>query len=196
MKRFAKTVLWLLAALVALVVVCLTLLSHATTVYVQHTGTNLEGERPRLPMAGDWWFSQWSVRVRGGRMDVSRFFVAGDKNTGLGQPVPPRIELKRGRSAGSGLPDDGGWFRARTWSMPGSREHPTNYAGFRSLRFPIWLLWPVVLSPFLVKWFLSARRRRPRAAGYCRACGYDLRATPDRCPECGEAAGPINSPSP
>jgi hypothetical protein len=56
-----------------------------------------------------------------------------------------------------------------------------------------WLMpwWPLLLGSSLlpaVRCLLPlARRRYAARPGRCRQCGYDLRATPDRCPECGTA---------
>ena len=46
----------------------------------------------------------------------------------------------------------------------------------------------------LIGCFVWQRRRENRAEtrkrmGLCRHCGYDLRASPGRCPECGAAGG-------
>jgi hypothetical protein len=52
---------------------------------------------------------------------------------------------------------------------------------------PYWLIECVLLALGFL-WLARRRRRRTPLSGLCRRCGYDLRATPDRCPECGTAA--------
>jgi hypothetical protein len=46
---------------------------------------------------------------------------------------------------------------------------------------PLWLC--SLLSGYYGVRFL--RRAREPLPGHCTVCGYDLRATPDRCPKCG-----------
>jgi hypothetical protein len=56
----------------------------------------------------------------------------------------------------------------------------------RGVRVPHWLLAALTAAaPAL--WAVRRRRRRegPARSGVCPRCGYDLRATPGRCPECG-----------
>jgi hypothetical protein len=54
-----------------------------------------------------------------------------------------------------------------------------------SFSVPHWALAAVFLLPAAVLVVVRRARRRRFVPGLCRACGYDLRATPDKCPECG-----------
>jgi hypothetical protein len=73
------------------------------------------------------------------------------------------------------------------WSRAGfqyqSVRRPDRAGHIFSAPYWFWLVAGAVLPSW---WIIRYRRvRRRRAAGCCPACGYDLRATPDRCPECG-----------
>ncbi|HEY7118322.1 MAG TPA: hypothetical protein VH475_17165 [Tepidisphaeraceae bacterium] len=56
---------------------------------------------------------------------------------------------------------------------------------FRRAAFPLWL--PALVAAVLpvARTLRGARRKWRRSRRRCPACGYDLRATPERCPECG-----------
>ena len=44
---------------------------------------------------------------------------------------------------------------------------------------------PAALIPSSLLLVSVVRRRRRRYRGHCQRCGYDLRGSPSRCPECG-----------
>ena len=81
----------------------------------------------------------------------------------------------------------GFWLERLT--IPGG--NPT-YWGFRA-GMPHWL--PVVvfaLAP-AVRWTRERRRLVRVREGRCTSCGYDLRASPERCPECGASPVPAEA---
>ncbi len=62
--------------------------------------------------------------------------------------------------------------------------------GLRAVVVPYWFVVAVlaVAGGGPIVRYRRGRARRRRAAGLCARCGYDLRASPERCPEWGAAA--------
>jgi len=89
-----------------------------------------------------------------------------------------------------------GWFYERAissaetatavWSLLGFRYHRIGVATalvIRSFGVPYWFLTGCAAAALAVS---SSRLRRPRrTTGTCATCGYDLRESRERCPECG-----------
>ena len=132
--------------------------------------------------------SLWQVR----RDDGSPFW--GERHEGDGRAAPARpgqTDFGDAQMAGVRRHWHGLGFR---WmiSEGGRGVLPRGLAftsvPVRDVAVPHWL--PALLSSLAPARWLVRRllRRRPGRAGLCPSCGYDLRATPERCPECGVTA--------
>lgn len=77
-------------------------------------------------------------------------------------------------------------FGSRRGLYDGSNQYSTAI-----LAMPYWF--PGCTFAILpIGWLLiRIKRRRRRLAGICISCGYDLRATPNRCPECGSISATV-----
>jgi len=100
----------------------------------------------------------------------------------------------RGRTGLVGLSWGGDLNRAvpHLQSISKMREQTFNNADGKLVTFRLvgWQLWIPYWIVFVVSavppvYLLTRRVSRPSDGVPCRACGYDLRASNDRCPECG-----------
>ena len=110
-----------------------------------------------------------------------------------------RILGSRGHRGGQPVSDPLDGIRrsdmARRWTFLGF-GHATDHAGTRVIVVPAWF---VALVAALVPplWLVRYRRRRAddrRRRNLCVRCAYDLRASPERCPECGMAISKRSQP--
>lgn len=85
------------------------------------------------------------------------------------------------------------WFSS-SWYPEVSMAN--QYYGAVQWSFPVWPLALICLMPATLRAWKSRRAKRAESMNRCGKCGYDLRATPTRCPECGTSVGTTDNQSP
>ena len=155
----------------------------ATLWAVSHTGVGVASHRGRL--------YAWHIAHPPG-VDVS---VHAEHRWSRPAQLHLIVDQQHGNS-GRGVPMGGSWSPPRLAALGGELRYGELFRGLGS--GPGWAVvgyWVVVVPHWWLVTVLAAVpglaaaravRRHQRAAGSrCAACGYDLRATPGRCPECG-----------
>jgi hypothetical protein len=148
-----------------------------------------------LGVQGDAW--GWEISSLRGRVGVSKFDIPSN-SLFIGSSIFPGFGLSTREEAAPVI--DWPWLAGSTkrvgndYGNVHTIGHGFGLAGFywehtsfaqqvdNIFAVPDWFLMVVFLiAP--IRWL---RRPTWHTEGYCASCGYDLRATPDRCPECGK----------
>ena len=140
---------------------------------------------------------EWAIQASRGRIGVSlerRMNMGTDAEPGFNwQPTPPTPMDISGLAPFADVLFDRvgfGFVKMRERTDPGTSSVTTGVLA------PCWflaLVTGVLPAVWLTRWRRSAIAARRRDAGQCAACGYDLRASPGRCPECGAAEAPAGA---
>ena len=135
-------------------------------------------------------FNTWQVTWFNGRISLYRATVVGFISPGardLSKTVDGyvRVWSEPPTPATPPMPPDPLRFLRDLYRFEVHRSSGRQDYWLVDARGPGWVP-PVGLA--VVPLFHLRRRRNPRDSLRCARCGYDLRATPERCPECGTIA--------
>jgi hypothetical protein len=137
-----------------------------------------------------------AVNSGGGRVQWVRVEHEGSSNEPAGRSKMPPAQAILDLRRGARPPDRYGgalgfaYFKREKHYVPGPAGNHATYWGFRIVTVPYWFLASLpgaIAAAGVVSWVRRRRRRTRMGRGLCPACGYDVRATPGRCPECGTA---------
>jgi hypothetical protein len=141
-------------------------------------------------------YSETAVSMSGGwvalttsplRRDRTRVFTLHD--VGRFQPQSAERQVRRRLELNAPV---------RTFGSVYADAQPSySSVPIRAYAAPLWALTLLATLPSCVILAIALRRKRTalrQAAGACVKCGYDLRATPHRCPECGSVPQPPHNP--
>ena len=136
----------------------------------------------------------YSVILRSGSILVSRSALTGRKSDIFSDDFDrgPGWSIQSDRAprpSVSPFTEEGSWPLIQ-WIGFDHLSRYTSQPSFGTLTFrriivPMWLPALMAVLP-LIPLVRRLRREKRRLGGMCIRCGYDLRATPGRCPECGE----------
>jgi hypothetical protein len=123
-------------------------------------------------------------------LGVRSYWADAPDRLDLGSSSSSPFLVSSGGSLGWNYWSDGRFTSsARDWDFLGFSCYRAGVGGqtLTEWRVPYWFLTTtaaILPAARGWRWFRSMNRARRHL---CPACGYDLRATPGRCPECGEA---------
>jgi hypothetical protein len=143
------------------------------------------------------WRTQYAIHSGAGRLQVIRSDRQVDRLEPAGHATLPPGQVIG--NYGPGLTRSDRWLDTMGFGyFRRDKQYyvaaPTrgSYWGFRVVTLPHWSIIAAGAALPLLWLVARLRDRRRRLRGernQCPACGYDLRATPGRCPECGAIAG-------